>query len=81
MHFLYFTAFINAGATNCRATNLSSLMGGYRGGNRVSGPPPPEKSQTLGFLSNTGQDPLNNHKATKPALNVGPLSARQRNTI
>ena len=80
MHFLYFTTFINARATNCRATNLSSLMGGYRGGNRVSGPPP-EKSQKLGFVSNTGQDPLKNHKATKPAFNVGPLSARQRNTI
>ena len=43
--------------------------------------PPPEKSQTLGFLSNTGQDPLKNHKATNPAFYVGPLSARQRNTI
>ena len=81
MHFLYFTGFINAGATNCRATNLSSLLGGYREGNRVPGPHPPKKSQKLGFLSNTGQDPLNNHKATKPAFNVGPLSARQGNTI
>ena len=43
--------------------------------------PRPEKSQKLGFLSNTGQDPLNNHKATKPAFNVGPLSASQRNII
>ena len=25
-----------------------------------------------GFLSNTGEDPLKNHKATKPAFNVGP---------
>ena len=31
----------------------------------------PEKSQNIGFLSNTGQDPLKNHKATKPAFNVG----------
>ena len=44
-------------------------------------PTPLKKSQKLGFLSNTGKDPLNNHKATKPAFNVGPLSARQRNTI
>ena len=28
-------------------------------------PPPPEKSQNIGFLSNTGPDPLKNHKATK----------------
>ena len=25
----------------------------------------------IGFLSNTGSDPLKNHKATKPAFNVG----------
>ena len=42
-------------------------------------PPPPEKSQKIGFLSNTGPDPLKSHKATKPAFNVGPLSARQPN--
>ena len=28
--------------------------------------------QNIGFLSNTVPDPLVNHKATKPALNVGP---------
>ena len=42
---------------------------------------PPEKSQKIGFLSNTGPDPLKNHKATKPAFTVGPSSARQRNAI
>ena len=36
---------------------------------------PPEKSQTIGFLSNIGLDPLKNHIATKPAFNVGPSSA------
>ena len=41
----------------------------------------PEKSQNIGFLSNAGPDPLKNHKATKPAFNVGPSSARQRNAI
>ena len=35
----------------------------------------PEKSQSIEFLSNTGADPLKNHKATKPAFNVGPSSA------
>ena len=37
--------------------------------------------KNIGFLSNTGPDPLKNHKATKPAFNVGPPSARQRNAI
>ena len=44
--------------------------------------PPPQKSQkNIGFLSNTCSDPLKKHKATKPAFNVGPTSARQRNAI
>ena len=45
------------------------------------GNPPPEKSQNIGFLCNTGPDPLKNHKATKPAFNVGLVSARQRIAI
>ena len=36
---------------------------------------------TKGFLCNTGPDPQKNHKATKPAFNVGTLSARQGNVI
>ena len=40
-------------------------MCGGGGGGR--GPDPPRKSQNMGFLSNTGPDPLKNHKATKPA--------------
>ena len=30
-----------------------------------------EKHKNIGFLSNTGSDPLENHKATKPALMSG----------
>ena len=42
------------------------------------GPHSPLKNhKKIGFLSNTGPDLLKNHKATKPAFNVGPLSARQ----
>ena len=41
------------------------------------GPDPPEKSQNIGFHSNTGPDPLTNYKATKPAFNVGATSASQ----
>ena len=44
-------------------------------------PPPPWKITKIGFLSNTGPDPLKNLKATKPEFNVGPSSARQQNTI
>ena len=44
-----------------------------RGGDRGSGSPPPLKNhKNLGFLSNTGRDPLKNYKATKPVFNVGP---------
>ena len=39
--------------------------GGTRG-------PVPGKITKIGFLSNRGPDPLKNHKATKPAFNVGP---------
>ena len=40
---------------------------------------PAKNHKDKGFLSNTGPDPLQNHKATKPAFNVGPPSAHQRN--
>ena len=33
----------------------------------------------IGFLGNTGPDPLENHKPTTPAGNVGPSFARQQN--
>ena len=36
---------------------------------------PPLNSQKIVFISNTGPDPLKNHKATKPAFNVGPSLA------
>ena len=42
---------------------------------------PLENHKAIGFLSRTGPDPLDNRKATKPAFNVGPLSARKRNAI
>ena len=37
--------------------------------------------KNIGFLRNTGPDSLQNHKAAKPAFNVGPSSARPRNAI
>ena len=55
-------------------------MRGSREGDR--GPEPPSlKYHKKGFLSNTSLDPLKNHKAAKPAFNVGPSSARQRNAF
>ena len=56
----------------------STSMPGSRGGDKGFGPPL-KNHKNIGFLSNTGPDPLKNHKATKPALNVGPASARQQN--
>ena len=46
-------------------------------------PPPPKNHKNIGFLCNSGPDPLKNHKATnlKPAFNVRPSSARQPNAI
>ena len=52
-----------------------------RGGDRRSSTPTRKNHKNIGFLSNTGPDPLNNHKATKPAFNVGPSLARQRKAI
>ena len=48
------------------------------GGTGGLDPPPPLKNKTyIGFLSNTIQDPLKNHIASKPSFNVGLSSARQ----
>ena len=52
-----------------------------RGGAGDPDPPPPLKNhKNIGFLG-TAPDPLKNYKATKPAFNVGPTTARQRNAI
>ena len=54
-----------------------------RGGG-AGGPDPPtplKNHRNIGFHSNSGPDPLKKHKATKSALNVGPLAARTRNAI
>ena len=48
---------------------------GGGGGGGTGDLDPPEKSQKIVFLSKTGPDPLKNHKATKPAFNVGPSLA------
>ena len=52
-------------------------MHGSREG--TGGPDPPDKSQNIGFLRNTGPDPLKITKLPKPAFNGGPSFARQQN--
>ena len=44
----------------------------------VRTPHPSENHKNIGFLRNSGLDPLKNHKAAKPAIKVGPSSARQQ---
>ena len=52
------------------------------GGGSGPGPPPPEKThKNIGFPSNTGPNSIKINTATKPAFNVGPSSARQRDAI
>ena len=51
------------------------------GGQGVQTPPPLEIHKAKGTLSNTDQDPFENHIAIKSAFNVGSLLARQRNAI
>ena len=52
-------------------------MGGSRGGDdRGSGPL--ENHKNIGFLCNTGPDPLKNHDATRQAFNFRPLSQASR---
>ena len=51
------------------------------GGDLLSGPTSLKYHKNIGFLSNSGPDPLKNYEATEPAFNVGPSSVRQRNAI
>ena len=61
------------------------MCGSRGGGDRAfRTPPPPQKKKNhknIGFLGNSGPDPLKNHKATEPAFNVGQSLARQQNVI
>ena len=60
---------------------IITTMGGSRGGVDRGSEPPLKNLKNLGFLSNTGPDPLINHKATKQTFNIGPSLARQRNAV
>ena len=53
--------------------NFLTGMGGSRGG-RQGVQTPLKDQKKIGFLSNTGTDPLKNRKATRPEFNVRPSS-------
>ena len=55
------------------------MGGGGGGGQGVQ--TPLKNHNDIGCPSSTGQDPLKNHKATKPAFIVRPSSACQRKAI
>ena len=44
-------------------------------------PEPPENSQNIGVLSNSGPDLLKNYEATEPAFNVGLSPSRHFNGV
>ena len=52
---------------------------GGGGGQRVKTAPHMKKTKKIGFLSNSVPDPMEDHKATKPAFNFEPQSALERN--
>ena len=68
MHVLYLYA-NNSSAGQLAQSYLCADPEG--GGGRGSGPPL-KNHKNIGFLCNTGPDPLKNHKATKPAFNGVP---------
>ena len=60
--------------------NMCGSRGGGGGGGEAGVQTPLKNHKNIGFLSNSGPGPLKNYEA-EPAFNVGPSSARQRNTI
>ena len=54
---------------------------GGGGGGGTEGPDPLKNHENIGFLSNTGSEPLKNYTAAKQAFKVGLSSARQQNAI
>ena len=61
-----------------RSENIRCDMGGSRGCTWSLDPPPLKNHKHIWFLGAPGPDPPKIYKATKPAFNVGPSSARQR---
>ena len=78
MFWLKYCNIVNAQSlvySDVESTLFRQCMGGSRGGGGRGSRSPRKNHKNIEFLSNTGLDPLKNHKATKPAFNVGPSSA------
>ena len=74
---------MHADFTHCMLCNFACFVHWriQRGGGGAGGLDPPVRNTKKVFFSNPGLDLLKHHKGTKPAFNVGPSSARQRNAI
>ena len=68
-------AMFNSLDPNEKEVEYLTNMCGSRGEIGGRDPPSPGKLQFIGFLSNTGWDPLKDHKDTKPEFHVGPSLA------
>ena len=68
-------------ALTCKYFGFHQACADPEGEQGVRTPPPLKNHKNIGFLRNTGPDPLKNRKATKPAFKVGTSSARQRNAV
>ena len=66
-HVIFYLVLVQPRKRPDMAENFLTGMGGFRGG--TGGPIPPERSLKIGFLSNTGQDPLKGCKDTRPEFN------------
>ena len=67
--------FLHTGNYNC-TTSMPGSRGATGGLDHLK-----NHKNVVGFLSNTVPDSPKNHKTTKPAFNIGPLSACQQNAI
>ena len=79
MFFFYHLRNFNSSSVDGKCIQFDTTWADPEVGDR--GQDPLKIRKNIGFLSKTGPDCLKNHKATKPAFNVGSSSARQRNAI
>ena len=76
----YFAVY-SLGEDSCFALDVFSCSRADPEGKGGRGSGPPKNQKKIGFHRNTSPDTLKKQKTTKPAFNVGPSSARQRNAI
>ena len=66
----------NDHTSSCYCLSWADPDGGTRGPDPLL-----ENHKAIWFLISTGPVPMENHKATKSAFNVGPSSVSQRNAL